>query len=384
VTGHGERWSRIRANLRWLPSYGLQRVSARRDGGNGKKHLILAVADHFEPSFVPEAPRTLAPIDIQIARLERWCRELPRLVSEVRDADGRPFRHTYFYPAEQYDAALLERLAAHCHDGWGEVEVHLHHGVQVPDTSDGTRRVLSEFRDLLVGHGLLSSWEGDGVPRYAFVHGNWALANSSDGRFCGVDDELAILSETGCYADFTLPSAPDRAQVSTVNSMYECSRPLHERAAHRRGERLAVGRRPAVFPLIIQGPLALEFSRPGIRAVIPRIENSELSGRRPITAHRLERWRRTAVTVSGRPDWVFIKLHCHGMDARDLDEMLGPARMRSLATLQEFARSRGDTLHFVSTREMVNIVLAACDGRDGNPGDYRDYRLRLLRPAATP
>jgi hypothetical protein len=33
---------------------------------------------------------------------------------------------------------------------------------------------------------------------------------------------------------------------------------------------------------------------------------------------------------------------------------------------------------------MVNIVLAACDGRDGNPGDYRDYRLRLLRPAATP
>ena len=38
-------------------------------------------------------------------------------------------------------------------------------------------------------------------------------------------------------------------------------------------------------------------------------------------------------------------------------------------------------VHFVTAREMVNIILAACDGRDGNPGDYRDYRLRLIVPA---
>jgi len=36
-------------------------------------------------------------------------------------------------------------------------------------------------------------------------------------------------------------------------------------------------------------------------------------------------------------------------------------------------------LHFVSAREMVNIILAACDGREGNPGDYRDYRLKPIR-----
>ena len=35
-------------------------------------------------------------------------------------------------------------------------------------------------------------------------------------------------------------------------------------------------------------------------------------------------------------------------------------------------------LHFVTMREMVNIVLAACDERQGNPGEYRDYRFRLL------
>jgi hypothetical protein len=26
---------------------------------------------------------------------------------------------------------------------------------------------------------------------------------------------------------------------------------------------------------------------------------------------------------------------------------------------------------------MVNIILAACEGKEGNPGDYRDYRFKL-------
>jgi hypothetical protein len=228
---------------------------------------------------------------------------------------------------------------------------------------------------------LLCSWQGDGRPRYAFVHGNWALANSSGGRFCGVDDELAILAETGCYADFTLPSAPDPAQVPTVNSLYECTRPLTERAAHRRGRHLRVGRAPVTFPLIMQGPLALDFSRGGARAVVPRIENSEVSANRPITTRRLGIWRRAGISVRARPDWVFIKLHCHGMDARDLDQMLGAGRVASLEALRAFAGETGDALHFVTAREMVNIALAACDGRDGSPNDFRDYRLTLLRAA---
>jgi hypothetical protein len=27
---------------------------------------------------------------------------------------------------------------------------------------------------------------------------------------------------------------------------------------------------------------------------------------------------------------------------------------------------------------MANILLAACDGREGNPGDYRDYRFKSI------
>ncbi len=35
-------------------------------------------------------------------------------------------------------------------------------------------------------------------------------------------------------------------------------------------------------------------------------------------------------------------------------------------------------VHFVTAREMVNVILAACDCRDGEPGDFRAYRLRLM------
>ena len=50
-----------------------------------------------------------------------------------------------------------------------------------------------------------------------------------------------------------------------------------------------------------------------------------------------------------------------------------------LRELVEGAEQRGEILHFVSAREMVNIMLAACDGRDGDPAELRDYRLWRTR-----
>ncbi|MGH9702802.1 MAG: hypothetical protein ACRD4K_05465, partial [Candidatus Acidiferrales bacterium] len=211
---------KIRDNFRWLPAAGWQRLKRRRSRVQ-PVHLLIALADHFEPSIVPNAPGTYAPHDVQQRRLEKWCQEYPKLADAWRDDDGRPFRHTYFYPAEQYDRGLLDLLAEHCSEGWGEIEIHLHHGVKAPDTAENTRRILCEFRDRLATHGCLSRLDGTGVPRYAFVHGNWALANSSNGLCCGVDDEMKILAETGCFADFTLPSAPDRSQIGKINSLYE-------------------------------------------------------------------------------------------------------------------------------------------------------------------
>lgn len=368
--------------LRWLPSYGWQSVARRAHARRGA-HVIVAVADHFEPAYLPEAPHDFAPLDVQERRMEEWCREYPKAFDSLRDSDGYAFRHTYFSPAEQYHESLVARLADHCRRGWGEVEVHLHHGLEAPDTAESVRRALLEFRDTLVGHGCLSRWDGEGEPRYAFVHGNWALANSAGGRFCGVDSEMRVLAETGCYADLTLPSAPSAGQVSKINSLYECRGPLDERAPHRRGRNLRAGRAPETFPLMIQGPLGLDFDGRAAGLPLPKIENGELTTTHPPTLARLRLWRRAAVAVEGRPEWVFVKLHCHGMNPLDREAMLGGLAQGFLRELTEEARAAGFRLHFVCAREMVNIALAACDGLEGNPGDYRDYRLKLIKePAA--
>ena len=367
--------------MRWLPRYGLQRL-ARRANGAHAQHLVIALADHFEPAYLPEAPHDFAPLDVQEQRLEEWTSEYPKIFHAWRDADGFPLRHTYFSPAEQYHERLIDRLAEHCRRGWGEIEIHLHHGLHQPDTAEATRRALVEFRDALAErHGCLSRADGDDAPRYAFVHGNWALANSAGGRFCGVDEEMRILAETGCYADMTLPSSPSPAQVSKINSLYECGLPLDERAPHRRGRNLRVGRAPELFPLMVQGPLGLNFSQRAAGLPFPKIESGALTTRYPPTLERLRLWRRAAVTVEGRPEWVFVKLHCHGMNPLDREAMLGGLIQKFLGELVESARDGGGyRLHFVTAREMVNIILAACDGREGSPGEFRDYRFRLIKP----
>jgi hypothetical protein len=355
---------------------------ALQSPARGPLHLILALADHFEPSIVPEDGQKRAPRPEQERRLEWWAREYPKVVDGWRDHDGRPLVHTYFYPAEQYDEGLLDLLASHCHAGWGEVEIHLHHGIPDPDTAENTRQLLIAFRDqLALRHRCLAVEGGSTLPRYAFVHGNFALANSAGGRFCGVDSEMQILAETGCYADMTLPAAYwDPAQTGKINSLYECAIPLDQAVPHRKGHDLVAGRVPKTFPLIVQGPLVTDLRRT-FRSARPAFDNGALTRSKPATMNRFSLWKRAQVRVLGRPDWLFIKLHCHSMDPNQKDAVIGDSFRKFLAALVGGAADRKETLHFVAAREMTNILLAACDGREGNPGDYRDYRFKRFADA---
>jgi hypothetical protein len=142
------------------------------------KHLKTKSGRLYQFTKIDEAIRLdvekldIAALDEQERRLDDWRRAYPAVAGPYRDADGYPLRHTYFFPAEQYEKALIERLAEHCQAGWGEIEIHLHHGITSPDTGGNTRKALVEFRDTLAAHGCLSTWNGQGLPRYASVHGN--------------------------------------------------------------------------------------------------------------------------------------------------------------------------------------------------------------------
>jgi hypothetical protein len=371
----------IRA-LKWLPGLVAGRA-ARGWALRQPAHVVVALADHYEPAYIPRLMRLPTSEREQEARVDRWCRRYRETADELRDANGFPFVHTYFLPAEESYPSIVERLADFARSGYGEIEVQLHHGVWEPDTAERTRATIEQFRDVLVAHGCLSRWDGRGPARYGFVHGNWALANSNCGRYCGVDNELEILADTGCYADFTMPSAPDPSQVGKTNSIYECTLPFGEPAPHRSGRDLAVGHPPHRFPIIVQGPLALYMPRDAQpRRMYPRIESGEIASRNRPTLQRAEAWRRAAITVRGRRDWVFVKLHCHGLGEENFESLIGPERRELIGALTACAAQRGDTLHYVSAREMVNIALAACDGRTGNPSDYRDYRLKPITPRA--
>jgi len=351
----------------------------------GPLQVILTVADHFEPAIDPSDGQKRVPRSEQERRLECWARDYPKAVDGYRDHDGRALVHTYFYPAEQYDEGLVEMLAEHCHAGWGEIEIHLHHGFPHSDTAENTRRVLTAFRDRLAyRHRCLALVDGSTIPNYAFVHGNFALANSAAGRFCGVDEEVQILADTGCYADLTMPSGIwHPAQIAKTNSVYECARPLSERAPHQEGNDLSVGRVPSVYPIMIQGPLVLDLRRT-LRAGRPIFENGAITGSNPPTMERYSLWKQARVRVLGRPDWLFIKLFCHSMNPNQKDSVVGDSFRKFLSELVGGASARKETLHFATAREMTNMLLAACDGREGNPGDYRDYRLKRFAEVSHP
>ena len=375
----GTLFQKLQWSLPWLVRYPFWRgrqFLQHATGNNSVKNLIFVVANHFEPAWSTSG---LLDLSTQQRRLDEWCEKARRIGDAVRDGDGTAFQHTNFYPAEQYHPTLLEKLESLQRDGFGEVEVHLHHGVGKPDTAENLRRVLIDFRDTLAHeHGMLSYEPNSNEPKYAFVHGNLALANSAGGRNCGVDSEMEILAETGCYADFTLPSAPEQSQVPRLNAIYQCAYPLNEKVPHRSGPNVSIGNTPAL-PVIFTGPLVFDWTRRVRGLPVPRVEDGALAQNYPLTLDRFERWRGAGIGVKGRADWIFIKLYSHGFFDWDQDLMIGEQMKRFMGQVMEFAEQSGEfKIHFASAREAFNMVAAAVDGKEGPPGMYRDYKLRQI------
>jgi hypothetical protein len=354
----------------WLPAY-LRRRSVP-PAATGETHLMICVCDHFEPFHGAGRQEALS-------RVRRWESEFPGVASPWRDSTGEPPRHTFFHPVEQHDDEVLASLANLCRSTRCETEIHLHHR---DDTAANLAATLEKGKRDLGGFGLLSTGP-DGATRFGFIHGNWALDNSHPaGTHCGVRNELRVLQDAGCYADFTMPSAPEVTQTATVNSIYYAT-PSDRPKSHNRGRPARAGVQDPVGFLLVQGPLGLNWRRRKW-GLLPRIENADLTPRNPPTIARLRLWLEIGVHVEGRPEWIFAKLHTHGGIPPNMDMLLGPPMQEFHRSLPRFAAAHpGFHFHYVTARELVNIVHAAEAGKTGNPSEYRDFRyVSRLRPAS--
>jgi hypothetical protein len=335
----------------------------------GLTHIYLALMDHFEPQ-VGKPSREVAR-----RRMEEWAERYPAIASRHRDSDGCVPKHSFFYPWDEFDSWEFERLAELCAAGSGEVELHLHH---CDDTDESLRRKLREALETYRSYGTLSQWP-DGRPAFGFIHGNWALDNSrkhGERNFCGVDNELTVLREEGCYADFTFPSWQHMSQPRQLNSIYYAVDDPVRPKSYDRGVPAKAGRDGGSNLLLIQGPLVPYMDRSRGRARVA-MDDSDMAACRRYTPARLDRWVRAGIHVQGKPDHVFVKLHCHGAADGNLAALLG----EDLDRLFSDAESRYNDgsryqLHYVSAREMCNAVKCIEAGLDPANENWRSYLLK--------
>jgi len=324
---------------------------------------MFCVADHFEPKWGNGAGNR---------RVNTWLERYPIMAKKHADNDGKYPQHTFFIPLEEYEPEHLERIAKLCREGLGEVEIQLHHDNDTEHKLRGKiEKGIADFRR----HGLLSKDKNTGEIKFGFVHGNWALDNSrKDGRWCGVNNEIGVLEELGCYADFTLPSAPSDTQTRKINSIYYAIDDPEKPKSHDTGiDAGTIGENKGL--MIIQGPLALNWKRRKFN-IFPKIENAEIAWHNKPTKDRIDLWVEQDISVKGNAGWIFIKAHTHGCQEKNFDSLLG----KPIHDMHNYLRVKYNDgvnfkLHYVTAREMYNIIKAAEAGENGEPGEYRDYQL---------
>jgi hypothetical protein len=130
--------------------------------------------------------------------------------------------------------------------------------------------------------------------------------------------------------------------------------------------------------MLIQGPLLLDWSRRKY-VIAPRIENACIQAGQLPDQRRVDLWLQARVQVPTRPDWFFVKLHTHGTAEANLPALLGEPMSRFHASLaQRASRDRNFHYHYVTSRQMYNLVRAAEAGWTGTVEEARDFELELI------
>ena len=330
--------------------------------------LFLVVADHWEPGSG----------SISAAEANRWLTSFQMIADKHVDSFGRKFQYTWFYPIDNFDPAIINMLVTTARSGLGEIEVHWHHK---HESSDEFEKDLLEGIDGFLQSGALSRAQ-DGSPKFVFVHGNWSLDNSRGDRYCGIDDEIDILLRNGAVADMTFPALGTAAQPASDAKIYY-ARDTSAAKSYDVGSSAVVGKVGDGL-LMVNGPLGLDWEDPLIMFEYGALDDAQGTGfsgriKRPANPadyfkdHRAALWAKLGGRVKDKPEWVFVKLHSHGMQHSEI--LLGGLLDRALDALRSYADANNISLHFVTAREMVNVIRAVEENEEtGTSLDY-DYWL---------
>lgn len=334
----------------WFPGYVGSRLRQRHEAAPPSR-VWLTIADHFEP-YWRGADELTAQRRVQIWR-QRW----PEISRRHQDSAGRSARYTFFYPEEEYRPDILAMLAEMVETGVADVEVHIHHdGEGQEDFVDRIRGFTSKLHHR---HGLLR--QRNGKILFGFIHGNWALDNSDpSGRWCGLNNELTLLRELGCYADFTMPSAPSPTQTRLVNTIYWATDDPHLPKSHDSGAPVTVGGSATGDLMILPGPLGVNWRGERYRGV-PCLESGELAAYARPCRYRARLWLRYAPRLG---DNIFIKLFTHGAQERNSEVLLGGDLDRTFDLLQSECMRHALKLYLVSAWEMWRVVEEVRQERD--------------------
>jgi hypothetical protein len=325
----------------WFAPYMMGRLRKTMRPGKPKRAWV-SITDHYEPLGMGASVQTA------LERVARWRNKWPTIAEDApRDSAGQRPQYSFFYPQEEYRYDVLESIAEIVHLGIADVEVHLHHEQEQRDSFIWK---VSEFcRRLVSDHGLLR--QRDGRTTFGFIHGNWALDNSRpDAKWCGLNGEIALLRDLGCYADFTMPSIPSPTQGRIVNEIYWCTSNADSRPrSFDYGVEATVGGGVRGDLLMITGPVGLRWNE----RLMPRLETGEIAGYDMPTPSRVRRWFDLAPTIG---DDLFLKLYTHGAHDINSGPLLNWGLSNMFRWVAEEASRRSIEIHWATAWQMYRAA----------------------------
>ena len=337
---------------RWIVTY-IKRELAEKENveENKDRHIIFTFVDHYEPGYKEKEA---------IEKHKKWMALYKKAIKNHHDSYGNSVKYTWYYPYDQHIDKILISLTKAVYDGLGEVEMHWHHPKSDNQKFPGElKKAITWYNQ----YGALLVCGSKVETRFSFIHGNWALDNSLNGKLCGVSREIEYLYAQGVYADLTFSTIGTDAQpTKRINSIYYINEDEKSKS-YNDGPLVEKGKIVNNKMMSIQGPMSIDFIE-GFRLEYGALETYAKPSKK-----RIDKWVDANIHVKDKPEWVFVKLYSHGIQSSVImKEYFG----KMLGDIEQYAKGKKYKLHYMTAREMYNVIKAAEQGKEGDPEKYRN------------